>query len=455
MAKTNIRLNNQTVIKTFFQYLIPTLVGMMLMSVNIVIDGIFVGNGVSSTALASVNIAVPIFSVILSIALLIGVGGGALYSMALGEENVPRAREIFTMSFVFLSIVTVVITIISYLFIEQLALLFGANEDTLPYAVEYMRILIIFSLFIAIETCLSIFVRNDGNPQLAMVGLIVTAVLNIALNYWMIFILKMGVTGAALATVIATVVGLLVLVTHFFRKRSLLKFVRFEWQRSDLLRNNAIGFPSFLSEAGMGFFVIGYNVAMGFYIGTVGVAAFSVINYLHIFMFLAFIGIGSTIQPMISFYYGAEAFDKIKETVKLAEKTALVLGVIFISIGFIGANYLVSIFGIQSEAISTLAAQGIKLFFIGYLFMGINFVYMTYFQSIGYVKPSLLITIFRGFVLLIFTLIILPPFMGAAGIWLAVPISEAIVMIVLILYARDGIMLKQLSVYGGNESEDV
>lgn len=451
MAEVNFRLKNQSVTKSFFQYLIPTLIGMMLMSVNIVIDGIFVGNGISSTALASVNIAVPIFSVIISVALLIGVGGGALFSMAIGEGNRVRAKEIFTLSFIILFIVTVILSILSYIFMEEMAYVFGANEDTVNYAVEYMRILILSSLFIAGETCLSIFVRNDGNPQLAMVGLIVTAILNIGLNYWMIFILKLGVTGAALATVLATIVGLFVLLIHFFQKRSTIQFVPFKWERKTVLRIHSIGFPSFLSEAGMGFFVMGYNLAMAFYIGTIGVAAFSVINYLHVFMFLAFIGIGSSIQPMISYYYGAEAFDKIKETVKIAERTAIVLGIIFIVVGFWQADFLVSIFGIESEVISDLATQGVQLFFIGYLFMGVNFVYMTYFQSIGYVLPSLLITVFRGFILLLLALVILPPLIGAPGIWLAVPIAEGIVTVVLLIYARSGVMDKQLSVYGGSE----
>lgn len=440
MSNADNKLSTQSVTKSFFQYLIPTLIGMMLMSVNIVIDGIFVGNGVGSVALTGVTIAVPVFSIIISIALLIGVGGGALYSMAIGEGNTIQAQKIFSISIFLLITITIVISFISYLNMETLANVFGANEETLPYAIDYMKILFIFALIIAIETCLSIFVRNDGGPQLAMVGLIVSAVLNIVIDYWMIFILELGVIGASLATVIATFIGLLVLVTHFFKKDTGLRFVRFKWTRKDIKQIGAIGFPSFLSEAGMGVFIIGYNIAIAHYAGTNGLAAFSVINYLHTFMFLAFIGIGSTIQPMISYYYGAKSYKMIKETVKIAEKTALVLGVAFLIIGLVGAEFLVSIFGVSSDEITKLATNGIKLFFIGYLFMGINFIYMTYFQSIGYVKPSTNITIFRGFILLGIMLFLLPFWLGVAGIWLALPIAEGIVAIVLIIFARKGIM---------------
>src|SRR5699024_102071 len=251
-----------------FEYFLPTLFGMMLMSVNIVIDGIFVGNGVGPVALASVNIAVPTFSVIMSISLMISIGGGilyfislgridyvieqkiftilcislmilivgifvlncvelialssvnisvptfsvimsislmisigggTLYSISLGRNDSERAQKIFTMSLVYLIIVMITVSLAGYFNMEALAKLFGANQETLPYVMDYMGILFIFSLALAGENFVSVFIRNDGDPQLAMIGLVTTALLNIGLNYWMIFILKMEVLGAALA----------------------------------------------------------------------------------------------------------------------------------------------------------------------------------------------------------------------------------------------------------------
>ncbi|MFC0302539.1 MATE family efflux transporter [Virgibacillus soli] len=436
----NSRLHTQSALRSFFQYFIPTLFGMMLMSINIVIDGIFVGNGVGAVALASVNIAVPVFSIIISIALLIGVGGGTMYAMALGEGNQKRAHKLFTISIVIVTAITLIISFICYLNLERLAYIFGANSETFGYVEDYMIVLLGFSIIIALESTISIFVRNDGAPTLAMVGLVASAIMNIMLNYWFIFILDLKVTGAALATVLATLIGLLILCLQLFRKNTNLRFIKFTWSPQEIKRISFIGFPSFLSEVGMGIFVMGYNIAMAYYVGTNGLAAFSVINYLHTFMFLAFIGIGSSIQPMISFYYGAKKFKQIKETVKIAEVTGLGLGILFILIGWFGADYLVAIFGVDSTEITALATKGIKLFFLGYLFMGINFIYMTYFQSIGYVRPSIGITVFRGYILLIGMLLILPYYFGITGIWLALPIAEAIVAVVLIIFGRTGVM---------------
>ena len=445
MTSVTQKLKNQSVSKSFFQYFIPTLFGMMLMSVNIVIDGIFVGNGIGSVALASVNIASPVFSVIISIALLIGIGGGTLYSMAMGEGNQMKARKIFTLSMVLIVLITIFLSGMSLTYMEEIARLFGANEETLPYVLDYLKILFLSALILSLEVSLSIFVRNDGDPQLAMMGLVVSAVLNIGLNYYMIFILDWEVKGAAIATVLATLAGLLIYTLHFFKKGSNLILEKFSWDWREIKTLSVLGVPSFLSEAGMGVFVIGYNLTVAYYLGTEGLAAFSVINYLHAFMFLAFLGIGSTIQPLISYYYGAKRNESIKETVKLAERTGVILGIIFLGIGFFGANQLVAIFGIESAAITDLATTGLNLFFLGYLFMGINFVYMTYFQSIGHARPSVMITVFRGFILLILMLLVLPKTIGSYGIWLALPAAEALVAIFIFVFVRKGVMNRRVS----------
>src|SRR5690625_3882501 len=220
------RLHHQSVLKSFFQYLIPSLIGMSLLSVNIVVDGIFVGHGVGSSALAGVKVASPVYSIILSIALLIGIGGGTIYSIAIGSGDKKKAQLIFTTSFIVVTLITIIATVFSFIFIEEIGYFFGANEETLPYVIEYVRIILIFSLFMAWESALSIFVRYDGNPFLAMISLVITSVLNIVLNYWMIFILHWGVTGAAIATIISIIIGLIILSTHFFKKSCQLKLVK-------------------------------------------------------------------------------------------------------------------------------------------------------------------------------------------------------------------------------------
>src|SRR5699024_3759665 len=177
-----------------------------LMSVNIVVDGVFVGNGVGALALAGVNIAVPVFSIIISIALLIGMGGGTLYSMAMGEGDGDKAKRIFTKAMILVTVLTLIAAALSFVNMEALARLFGARADTVPCLIDETRALLACALILGLEPGISIFAGNDGDPQRDTTGLVVPAWANLGLACWIVFVLGLGVTRAALAAVIATAI---------------------------------------------------------------------------------------------------------------------------------------------------------------------------------------------------------------------------------------------------------
>lgn len=445
MSSSHQRLTQEPVRKVFLRYFFPSLLGMMLMSVNILIDGIFIGNGVGTEALAGVNLAMPLFSLILAMAFWIGIGGATMYSVHIGSSEIKKARSVFSLATVSLLISFVIIGGVGAFFVEEIALFLGANEDTFSYTVEYLFILFLFGWVIAFQELVSIFVRNDGSPTLSMISLGVTAIINIALNYYMIFILQLGVLGAAIATVLASFIGLLVLLFHFFQKYSNLRTFSFDWSRSMLRSIFFIGFPSFITEGGMLVFVASYNLTIASLLGTEGVAAFSVINYLHGFMFLSFFGIETALQPMISYYHGAKEKNRMKATLKIGEKTSFILGATLLIVGVVAAPYLVSLFGVESENVRALATEGIRLFFIGYVFIGFNFVYMTYFQSIGRIRQSTTIVLLRSYILLIILLWVLPPIIGVAGVWLAFPIAEISVALIVFFFARKKVMQESMN----------
>lgn len=440
MSGTHETLRTKPVRQVFFQYFFPALFGMMLMSINILIDGIFVGRGVGEEGLAGVNLAMPVFSLIFSISLWIGIGGGTIYSMHIGRGEPDKARSVFSLSTAASLVILAVIGTAGYFFIEPIAYWLGANADTFAPTVDYLTVLFLLGWLIALQQLLSIFVRNDGSPTLSMVALGVTAIVNIGLNYYMIFILEKGVFGAALATVLASVAGLVVLLLHFFKENTYLRKPVFLWSWKLLGEVMTIGFPSFLAEAGTLVFVAGYNIAIGALLGTEGVAAFSVVNYLHGFMFLSFFGIESALQPMISYYHGAGSKAAIKDSVRIGERTAAGLGIVLLIIGVLAARSLVSLFGVESEDVTDLAVNGIRLFFTGYLFLGFNFVYMTYFQSVGQIRPSTTIIVLRSFVFILPLLWLLPNWFGAAGVWLSLPLAEMFVAVLLAVITRKQVL---------------
>ncbi|SDI74598.1 MATE family efflux transporter [Natribacillus halophilus] len=425
-ANTN-PLDIQPVRKVLFRYLFPSMIGMMLMAVNYVIDAVMVGNKLGALSLAGINIASPVYTLFVGISIWIGVGGATLYSQRMGAGEPNRARQIFTHSVVLIIALTIVIGISSLIFREPLVFALGANAETAPYASAYLNVFLMFGLILTLENVCSIFVRNDGSPTLAMAALITTAVSNFIMNFIMLYILELGLREIAFGTIIAAGLGLLVLSIHFFQTKNNLKLVTFRFEKPLLLITLALGFPSFLVELGISIFTISHNVAFSWLLGTDGVAAFSVINYVHTMMLLMFLGLGQGVQPVISYFHGAQAAEKKSEALRLSVITGIVVGAFFMLLGQTGASAIIQVFGDLPDHVADLSSTGIRIFFLAYIFVGLNFVVMTYFQSIGQVKKAVMIIAGRGIVFMLLFLFTLPLLMGANAAWFAVPLAEMVV----------------------------
>lgn len=431
--QTSIDLRTKDTKKLYFSYLVPSILGMMLMAINILVDGIFVSNGIGPEALAGINIAVPIFSILLSISLWIGMGGATLYSIALGENKPEKARSIFTQSF-FLAIFIVGSLIIIGLWKQrEIAYLFGASDEIFPYVRDYLSVILTFGIIYVMENILSIFIRNDGNPKLAMLGLGITAILNIVFNYIFIFIWDMGVSGAAYGTILSTVIGFVVLLSHFVRKKSILKFTALRFKGSTILEILQIGLPSFIVEASIAVTVIAYNITFMHFVGEIGVTSYAVINYVHSVFIMLFIGVGAALQPLVSFHHGAKLYGRLQQFVRLGLVTGILLGIGILLIGWFEGETIIALFGVTSEQVMIYTKQGITLFFIGYIFLGFNLVYAECFQAIEKIKLSSAIILMRSLILFLPLLWILPTFFGSDSIWLAFPLAEGLTAVGLII----------------------
>jgi len=430
-------IRTEPVAKVFMRYLIPSLIGMMIMAVNIVVDGIMVGNRLGEVALAGVGIASPVYTLFVAMSLWIGMGGATLFSQAMGAGEVKRAQFIFTHSLVLITVFTLIIGITAFIFQDSLTYLLGANEDTFPFANDYLRVMLIFGFVFTLENALSTFIRNDQNPNLAMVALVVTALSNIVINYIVLYVLNLGVAEVALGTILAAVLGLLIMSVHFFRKKNHLRVSRFRLDFPIFKSTMSIGFPSFLSEVGISVFTIAFNVTLARLAGTVGVAAFSILNYVHSVMLMLFLGMGAAVQPLVSYYYGAKLTNRMRQTLQLALKVAVIAGIAAFLMGQVGARQIVAIFGNFSEEVLALAVTGIRLFFIAYLFMGINFVMMSYFQSISQIRMATWITAAREIIFMMIFILILPPLIGVYGVWISIPLAELVVMLTIFFFVRN------------------
>lgn len=429
MNETSTTLRTTPTKKLFISYLIPSIIGMLLMAVNILVDGIFVSNGVGPEALAGVNIAVPIFSILLSISLWIGMGGATLYSIALGQNNPKKAQSIFTQSFFLATFIVGILVVLSLWKQKELAYLFGASDEIFPYVKDYLQIILIFGIVYVVENILSIFIRNDGNPRLAMIGLGVTSILNIVLNYIFIFMMDMGVKGAAYGTGIATLIGVFVLLMHFFHKESILKFTKLQFEMKTVSEILKIGLPSFIVEASAAVTVIAYNITFMHFVGAIGVTAYAVVNYMHAVFLMLFIGIGAALQPIVSYHYGAKLYSRLQQFLKLGVITGILFGIGIWFVGWKFSETIVALFGEMPEDVLAYTTNGILLYFIGYLFLGFNLVYAEYYQAIKKIKLSSIIIVTRSIVLFLPLLWLLPTYFGGDYIWLAFPIAEGLTAI--------------------------
>lgn len=431
MSEWSSTMRNTSAQKLFISYLIPSVFGMMLMSVNILVDGIFVSHGVGPHALAAVNIAVPVYSMLLSISLWIGIGGATLYSIEAGKGEFRRAQGIFSQAIAWAVLIIGCLILISVWFERQLAISFGANAEILPAVLDYLHVILVFGLIYVLENILSIFIRNDGNPRLAMAGLLVNAVLNIVFNYLFIFVWGWGIKGAAYATVLATFIGFFVLCLHFLRRQSQLRLVRFRLKPALLKEMLGIGLPSFIAEGSSVVMIVGFNIAFMHFAGNLGITAFAAVNYLHAVFLMLFIAIGSSIQPLVSYHYGARLLERTRLFLKYAVWTGIVLGLlIFLFCSFYG-EWIAFLFGISSGAVLDFTVKGIGLFALGYVFLAYNMVCAEYYQSIKQIRLATAIILMRSIILFIPLLLMMPSLFGKTAIWLVYPVAECLTAVIL------------------------
>lgn len=420
--------------KTFLKYLIPSVGGMLGISLYVLGDTMMVGRGLGSEGLAALNVSIPLINVFNGLGLLFGIGGATVLSISRGRQEKEGMDDIFSISMMMAAFMGVILTLIRVFFLDELCYFLGASETTFQMSKDYLGVLMSFSIAFLLNSALTVFVRNDGSPRLAMWGMLCGSIINVILDYVFIFKFNWGMWGGALATGLSPVIGLIILSTYFIKKRNKIKFVIPQLDFSIIKRIVANGGSSFIIELSAGIVIFAFNQSLASIIGDIGISAYSIIANLSLIFTAIFIGIGQAIQPIVSINYGAEKMERVYESVKLAIYTSLISGGIFYTIGLIFPRFLVSIFINPSQELLDITVRGIRLYFISFLLMGLNIVLTSYIQSKEYSRISLTISLGRGFILVMIVLLILPKLIGIDGVWLTLPIVELLTSVFAIVY---------------------
>lgn len=408
----------------FFQYLIPSICGTMVTSIYVLADTIIIGKGIGIDAMAGLNIILPTFNLFFGTGLLCGVGGSVLMSVARGRGNTNLGEHYFTAALLWNLILSLLYMALFAWKMPEISRLLGGTDVTMPYIMNYIPYITIGIPAFSFSTFLQTFVRNDGAPKLSMAAVVSGGILNVILDIVFVYPLKMGMAGAAIASVLGSLLTDCILITHFFSRKNGLHF-RFRGLYPAIFKRIlANGFTSFLIEMSSGIVIFVFNLQILRYIGDIGVSLYGVITNSAIVVTCLCNGISQAAQPILSTNYGAGLHDRIRSLRKLGICTAFIICSVPALLGLIVPNLFTYIFLNPTKEILALSAPAIRTYFIGFFVTGINMFTINYFQATVQAVRSLTLCLLRGCLLNILFVYLLPILFGINGIWASVPLCE-------------------------------
>ena len=431
MDERSRQLSEEKVWKLLFKFSLPAIVGMVVNALYNVVDRIFIGQGVGSEALAGITIGFPIMLVLMALGMLVGVGGAALVSIKLGEQKKNEAELILGNSVLLLIGVTLLVSVVGLIFLDSILVQFGASAEVLPYAREYLRIILAGAIFQAIGFGMNNFIRAEGNPNIAMKTMLIGAVVNIILDPLFIFVFGWGIRGAAYATIIAQAVSSIWVLAYFLRQKSLLR-ISLENMKLNIpiiKRIVAIGSAPCAMQIGSSVVIIIFNKQLSIYGGDIAISALGILHSITMFVLMPIIGINQGSQPIIGYNYGAKRYDRVKDTLKSSIFAATGIVIIGFIITRIYPHSLIYLFNKDDAELLRIGTEGIKIFLLALPIIGFQIVGANYFMAVGKPKKSMFLSLSRQVIVLIPMLLILPRYYGLFGIWLAVPVSDTIAFV--------------------------
>lgn len=421
--------------RDFAKYASLNVMGMIGLSCYILADTFFVSKGLGTDGLTALNLAIPVYSFIHGSGLMIGMGGGTKYSIFKSQKEHNNANRAFTGAVSLATGFAAVFVLIGLFFSGTIISLFGADESVFAMSKTYLQVILLFAPAFLLNNVLLCFVRNDGAPQLAMAAMIGGSLSNVVLDWVFIFPCQMGIFGAVFATGLAPIFSMLILSPHFIQKKNQFHLVKCRPDGKLLGGILSSGIPSLVTEVSSGIVMIVFNAIILHLEGNVGVAAYGVIANLSLVIIAIFTGIAQGIQPIISRCYGTRDFGRIHATLRYALITMLIFSAVIYGVVFFGAAQITNIFNSeQNPLLQSIAAEGMRLYFAACPFAGFNVIISMYFTSMECPRPAHIISILRGY-LVIIPMAFLLSWMGKIyGVWCAFPATELLVSIIGLLF---------------------
>lgn len=418
-------LGTEPVRKLLMQYSIPSIIAMTASSLYNMVDSVFIGQGVGPLAISGLAITFPLMNLATAFGTLVGVGAATMVSVKLGQRDYDTAQKVLGNLVVLNIVLGIVFTLAILPFIDPILYFFGASENTLPYAREYMIIILLGNIITHLYFGMNALLRASGHPQKAMYATIATVAVNTVLDPIFIFVFDMGIQGAAIATVLAQFFSMLWQIKIFSNPNELIHFRKgiFRLERKIVLNSLGIGLSPFLMNLAASLIVILVNHGLIKYGGDLAVGAYGLINRLSFIVVMIVMGFNQGMQPIAGYNFGAKQYARVSEVLKqtifyatMVTTTGFVLGMLF-------PEMLMRIFTTDEELLR-ISSEGLRIIVVFFPIIGFQMVTANFFQSIGLARKAIFLSLSRQLLILLPCLLILPTFYGVKGVWYSMPVFD-------------------------------
>ena len=418
-------LGTEPVGKLLLQYSIPAIIGMTISSVYNIIDSIFIGHGVGPMAIAGLAITFPMMNLTAAFGNLVSAGGSTISSIRLGQKDMEGVNKVLGNTLALCIINAFVFGGLSLLFLDQILRFFGASEETLPYARDFMQVILLGTPFVYVMIGLNYIMRATGHPKKAMLTSMASVLVNVVLAPLFIFKFQWGIRGAALATVCAQFIGMLWVLNHFVNRRRDIRLRRGWWRVERRIVGSifSIGMSPFLMNVTACGIVIVINNSLQTHGGDMAIGSYGIINRLLMLYLMVVMGLTMGMQPIIGYNFGARRPERVKQTLRLS----IIAGVCITSSGFFIcelAPHAVSAIFTSDQGLIDMAAHGLRICVAMFPVIGAQVVIGNFFQSIGLARTSLFMSLTRQLIFLLPGLLLFPRWWGLDGVWMSMPVSD-------------------------------
>lgn len=416
--------------KKFFKYVSQNIFGMLGISLYILADTFFISKAIGADGITALNLVLPIYSLIFAIGAMMGVGSAIRFSVAKnkGEKD---ADDYFSNAIFFATILGILFAVLGFFVPDKIVMLMGGDAQIVKVGASYTRIFMLFAPCFMWNHICNAFVRNDGAPFIAMSATLLSSLFNIVMDYVLMFPLGLGMDGAALATACSPLVGVGICAVHFCGKKSAVSLHRVRPSVKKLLHSCQVGVSAFVGEISSGVITIAFNMIILRLAGNIGVAAYGVVANTALVATAMFNGVSQGAQPLISEFYGKNDWKKVKSVLLMGMGTALFLAIGMLLVIWVWATPIAEIFNSAHDPVLTAYAKdGLRIYFIGFLFAGINIVGTGILSAIESVKWAFAASMLRGFVAILCFAFVLSLFFKMTGVWMAFPAAELLTLFV-------------------------